>query len=103
MGTGREDPTRTSVSHRQRNGGSYRQRIYSEERGRGVTDGRDRAVELAQIKADDTVSALKARQLGTLTRDSHPAEQGDGTHHALITGDLYTLPEHSWSRNATVI
>ena len=29
----------------------------------------------SQIKADDTVSALKARQLGTLTWDSHPARR----------------------------
>ena len=47
----------------------------------------------SQIKADDTVSALKARQLGTLTWDSLPArDEAESTHHALILRSATPAP-----------
>ena len=55
---------------------SYRGADEASSDGESERRGEDnRAVETVQIKADDTVSALKARQLGTLTWDSHPARR----------------------------
>ncbi len=55
---------------------SYREDRYSEQSaGDAATGSGDRAVVMVDLKADDTVSALKVRQLGTQTWDAHPTKR----------------------------